>query len=191
MPRKRFTRLQRYIHLNDNAIMKERGHPDHDVLPLLSQVQETINDRYNPGQNLAIDEAMVAYKGRSFIKQYLPNKPTKWGFKVWSLADSSNGYICGIDIYCGRHAHPSTNGLGYDVVANLMENHLDKHHHCYFDNFFTSVKLLDDLLAANLCMWYCMRQPSWIASSNQEARAHEERREHQDAEGCHGGSGVA
>ena len=153
MPRKRFTRLQRYIHLNDNAIMKERGHPDHDVLhkirPLLSQVQETINDRYNPGQSLAINEAMVAYKGRSFIKQYLPNKPTKWGFKVWSLADSSNGYICGIDIYCGRRAHPSTNGLGYDVVANLMEDHLDKHHHCYFDNFFTSVKLLDDLLAAN------------------------------------------
>ena len=88
--------------------MKERGHPDHGVLhkirPLLSQVQETINDRYNPGQNLAIDEAMVAYKGRSFIKQYLHNKPTKWGFKVWSLADSSNGYICGIDIYCGRRA---------------------------------------------------------------------------------------
>ena len=153
MPRKRFTQSQRYIHLNDNAIMKERGHPDHDVLhkirPLLSQVQETINERYNPGQNLAIDEAMVAYKGRSFIKQYLPNKTTKWGFKVWSLADSSNGYICGIDIYCGRRAHPSTNGLGYDVVANLMEDHLDKHHHCYFDNFFTSVKLLDDLLAAN------------------------------------------
>ena len=29
-----------------------------------------------------------------------------------------------------------------------------------------------------------------IASSNQEVKAHEEGREHQDAEGCHGGSGV-
>ena len=68
---------------------------------------------------------------------------------MWSLADSSNGYICCINIYCGHRAHPSTNGLRYDVVANLMDDHLDKQHHCYFDNFFTSVKLLDDLLAAN------------------------------------------
>ena len=31
----------------------------------------------------AIDEAMVKYKGRSSLKQYLPMKPIKRGFKVW------------------------------------------------------------------------------------------------------------
>lgn len=60
------------------------------------------------------------------MKQYLPNKPTKWGFKVWSLADSQNGYVCDIDIYTGKRAQPSQYGLGYDVVMRLMGDYVDK-----------------------------------------------------------------
>ena len=74
MTRKRFKNLVQYIHLNDNTMMKPRGDPGYDPLhkirPLYSHVQATIKDAYNPGMNLTIDEAMVAYKGRSFMKQY-------------------------------------------------------------------------------------------------------------------------
>jgi hypothetical protein len=34
---------------------------------------------YIPGCELAVDEAMVGFKGRFFLKQYLPGKPTKLG----------------------------------------------------------------------------------------------------------------
>ena len=37
---------------------------------------------------------MVASKARVFKKQYIKDKPTKWGFKFWVLADSKNGYTC-------------------------------------------------------------------------------------------------
>ena len=30
-----------------------------------------------------IDEAMITFKGRSSMKQYMPMKPTKHGFSVW------------------------------------------------------------------------------------------------------------
>ena len=31
---------------------------------------------------------MVPFKGRSTLKQYMPKKPVRHGFKVWMLADS-------------------------------------------------------------------------------------------------------
>ena len=40
-----------------------------------------------------------------------------------------------------------THDLGYRVVMKLMQNHLNKHHHIYPDNFFTTVTLAKDLLA--------------------------------------------
>lgn len=68
---------------------------------------------------------MVAYgkvKHRSGIRQYIKNKPTKWGIKLWVLADSMNGYTCDFNIYVGKVAGQdiSENGLGYDVIMKLI-----------------------------------------------------------------------
>ena len=41
-----------------------------------------------PGK--AVDEAMLAFKGRSSMNQYVPKKPVKRGFKVCVHADSHN-----------------------------------------------------------------------------------------------------
>lgn len=37
---------------------------------------------YYPQKNVAIDERMVFWRGRSKLTQYNKQKPTKWGFKV-------------------------------------------------------------------------------------------------------------
>ena len=80
-----------------------------------------------------------------FMKKYMPAKPTKWGFKVWTLADAHNGYLCLLDMYVGRRKHPSNLGLGYDVVMNLSEPYQYLRHYLYFDNFFTSLPLIEQL----------------------------------------------
>jgi len=36
------------------------------------------------------------------MKQYMPLKPTKRGFKVWVRADAITGYFCDFDIYVGK-----------------------------------------------------------------------------------------
>ena len=46
---------------------------------------------YKPKREVAIDESMCAHKGRSSHVQYMPNKPVKWGLKVWALAESATG----------------------------------------------------------------------------------------------------
>jgi hypothetical protein len=51
---------------------------------------------------ITVDEMMIRYKGSYCpARQYLPNKPCKWGVKVWCVADSSSKYVYNFDIYCG------------------------------------------------------------------------------------------
>lgn len=47
---------------------------------------------------------MVAHKGRLSYKQYMNAKPTKWGIKIWMLAESPTGYIYKFDVYLGKNA---------------------------------------------------------------------------------------
>ena len=98
-----------------------------------------------PGKHQTIDEGMIAYKGRLSYMQYMPAKPVKCGIKVWLRCDAESAYMHQFDIYLGRRAN-SPNGLGYDVVMKLCEQINGKYHHVYFDNLFTSVPLLLDLL---------------------------------------------
>ena len=62
-------------------------------------------------------------------------------------ADSSNGYVLNFDVYLGKDPNqwPRIYGLGYDVVTNMIRPYMNKNHHVYFDNFFSSVKLLEHL----------------------------------------------
>ena len=39
-------------------------------------------------KHIAIEEGMIAFKGRLSFGQYMPAKPTKYGIKVWMAMDS-------------------------------------------------------------------------------------------------------
>jgi hypothetical protein len=67
---------------------------------------------YNPGRNLPVDESMVAFKGRTHLKQYMPQKPIKRGLKIWALACSSTGYLLSFSVYEGKKASDEEGSLG-------------------------------------------------------------------------------
>ncbi|KAG8235788.1 hypothetical protein J437_LFUL016120 [Ladona fulva] len=52
----------------------------------------TFHHKYNPGRELVIDEAMVAFKGQHYIKQYMKGKPTNVGL-MNTLYDNKT-YAC-------------------------------------------------------------------------------------------------
>ena len=89
-------------------------------------------------QNVAIDERMVKSRLRSGFRQFIKDKPTKWGIKLWVLADSSNGYTVDFNIYSGRAAGQTIgeHGLGYDVMR-LMAPYFGKGHDLFVDNFYS------------------------------------------------------
>ena len=151
--RKRFLDLRRFLHFVDNDTVAARGEDGYDrlakVRPVITAVKDSFLASYAPHCQCAIDEAMVRFKGRSSLKQYLPMKPTKRGFKVWVRADSSNGFVCDLDVYTGKDGAVTTN-LGAKVVERLSRALVGGHYHLYFDNFFSSLPLFDSLLEDGL-----------------------------------------
>ena len=85
------------------------------------------------------------------MKQYVPKKPIRRGFKVWVVADISNGYFLDIDVYTGRPSDGVTteHGLGERVVLHLTEQY---HHKTikYFVTIFFLRLHSDELLVHGL-----------------------------------------
>jgi len=152
--RDRFTEISRYLHFVDNSTLAPRTTQEYDRLgkirPVLEYLQSRFSAIYNPGQDLAVDEAMIKFQGRSSIKQYMPKKPTKRGIKVWVLADSTNGYFSRLQIYTGKKGNSTEHNLSSRVVKELTSDFQYKWHHVFFDNFFNSKQLLCDLEAVGL-----------------------------------------
>lgn len=60
----------------------------------------------------SIDEAMVCFKGRSSLKQYMPLKPIERGIKIWVRSDAKTGYCYDFNIYCGKETDVVDGSLG-------------------------------------------------------------------------------
>ncbi len=74
----------------------------------------------------------------------------KRGFKIWVQADAINGYVSDLEVYTGKKGASVEQGLGSSVVKTLTHTLRNTYRHVYFDNFFSSVNLLLDLLRAGL-----------------------------------------
>jgi len=118
------------------------------IQPVISAVTKACLDNYRPSRENSVDEAMIPFKGRSTLKQYVPLKPIKRGIKVWVRADSKNGYFCEFIVYTGKAADGITRefSLGEKVVLKLTESLAGLNHHVFCDRFFTSVSLFSALL---------------------------------------------
>ena len=146
MSRNRYFALMSMLHVVDP--LGEKGHNKlRKVQFLIDHMKRKCKELYQPSQNVAIDERMVKSRHKSGIRQHIKGKPTKWGIKLWVLADSSNGYTYDFDVYVGQDAarEKSAHGLGYDVVMNLIKSLLHQGYHLFIDNFYTSMQLLRDL----------------------------------------------
>ena len=86
------------------------------------------------------------------MKQYMPMKPVKRGFKVWVRADAVTGYFCDLDIYVGKPTDGTTTevGLGERVVLQLSERLRGGHYQFFYDNYFITCNLLDTLLTQDI-----------------------------------------
>ncbi|CAL9693444.1 unnamed protein product [Knipowitschia caucasica] len=158
MSRNKFMRMCRSLHLcsmeDDARNQALRGTPHYDrlakVRPLYEQIVTACRDNYHPNLNISIGERMVASKARIALKQYIKNKPTRWAYKLFVLADSDTGYKWNFFVHEGK-ASNSGNGLSYDSVMSLLNiDQLGSGYHLYVDDFYTSPHLFRDLFARQI-----------------------------------------
>ena len=143
----RFEQIYRFLHLSDSEQQVAVGQPGHDYLykvrKLLDLLSPHFLSEYNSHEELSIDEAMIPFKGRLSIKQYMKDKPTKWGIKVFVLVDARNGYTTRLQIYTGKNSNlaNSDTGLCSRVVLELLNGLEVKCPKVYMDNYYTSPEL--------------------------------------------------
>ena len=150
MSRDRFWLLMSFFHLANNEDMIKRGQPGHDPLFKLCRVYKNIISRFHqvciPHQELSLDEGMVPWRGILSFRVYNPEKPKKYGIKVYMICDATNGYCSKFKLYTGKSSkEPSEYGATYDLVMDLMRGYFGKGYHLFMDNYYSSPKLYVDL----------------------------------------------
>ena len=144
MTRDRFKALIGMLHIVDPATENDKDKL-RKLTPCINSFKTKCQSLYQPYQNVAAYERLVKSKHCSGIRQYIANKPVKFGVKLWVLADSKKGYTFDFDIYIGKTGQTYQYGLGCDVVMKLTQLLFNQGYDIFFDNFYTSVKLVNDL----------------------------------------------
>ena len=125
MSRDRFLHIFWMLHVGD-------GQQRFDKIKLLCEaLLANFQGHYYPSQSVAVDETMVGFRGP---KQYMSSKPTKYGIKAFTLANSDHSYMLNILLYTGDDtlspADPQYSQLPQParIVMHLMQPYLHKGH---------------------------------------------------------------
>lgn len=153
--RDRFEYIFSNLHVSDN------NHLDHNdkfakVRPLFKLLNKKFMENSFVEDMHSIDEAMVPYYGRHGCKQYIHGKPINYGFKLW-VGSTRLGYLNWFEPYQGARTNISERyeefGVGAGVVLEyaqvLRQKWPDRKFHLFFDNFFTSIPLIEELTKEN------------------------------------------
>ncbi|XP_030767719.1 piggyBac transposable element-derived protein 3-like [Sitophilus oryzae] len=104
MPARRFKKIRRFLHFADNSqITEETKDRFYKIRPLINKIKANCR-QFQLENQYSIDETMVPYKGTfaGNLRQYIKNKPHKWGFKLFVRAGVS-GFIYDFIPYQGTH----------------------------------------------------------------------------------------
>ncbi|CZR51599.1 uncharacterized protein PAC_01476 [Phialocephala subalpina] len=129
----------------------------HPVQEAMSRDRKTSLRLWTPGRDIAIDEAMPPYEGRSNDTLVISGKSINEGYKIWVLAQL--GYFFTWNFHkkgkikdkrsrgpLGPYKVPQPKELGDNnssaIVAHLVQQIPQAGYILYLDNLFTNVKLL-------------------------------------------------
>lgn len=145
MSRDRFYMILRALNVQDDA----RPESLFKIKSLINLFNESMCKIYYPAKNVVIDESLILWKGRLSFRQYIKGKAHRYGIKLYILADIY-GIIIKIHLYAGA-GDQLVGGRNHvkKVVMLLMEKYLNKGHSIYFDNYYSSVDLAEELLFKN------------------------------------------
>lgn len=149
MLRDRFREILSNIHVNDNASIPNNNKDKlYKLRPMMDNLNNKFLEAYHGTRQLSVGESMIKFKGRSTIKQYNPMKPIKRGYKLWCISDKK-GFILKFSLYQGKNETLEQEfdmyNFGERVVLMMTKPFWKQHRIVFFDNYFTSIPLLEKL----------------------------------------------
>lgn len=149
MTSNRFFKLRNFLHVVDNQTDRNPADKLWKVRPIIQFFLKRCHE-LKLEEHLCVDEQMIPFTGTLEIKQFVKNKPNPWGIKVFLFCGSS-GKIYDLIVYEGKttqinEALQKEFGLGSAVVL-MFANRIPEEmwYKLSFDNFFTSIPLLQQL----------------------------------------------
>jgi len=147
MSRKRFLFLVYCLHF-DNSTTRAQRRADDKLAPI-----QNIYDRfvvaceanYTQGTGCTVDESVHGFRGKCSFKQYVPNKPSKYGIKVYVLADSKTFFLVSSKISTGGGTRALGLPVPNQVVLDLVPSISGTSRNITTDNYYTSITLTMEL----------------------------------------------
>lgn len=150
MSERRFHSLVQAIRFDDIDSRVERAREDNlaPVRYILDGFVERCIQHYSLGSYITVDEMLEGFRGRCKFRQYIANKPAKYGIKIYAVVDSRMFYTHNIEIYAGKQPTGPYNlkNDAHSVVTRLLRHCSGTGRNVTTDNYFTSVPLANDLV---------------------------------------------
>ena len=144
----RFERIKKCLHCNDN-LARPVNCTDKlfKIRPAVDHLKQKFTE-LTPAEKHCIDEQVVLFKGKTSLKQYNPQKPKKWGYKLYVLSGIDR-LVHNFEVHTGAigvcPGQPDLKASGNIVLILLQNVPRNKWHKLYFDNWYTGVDLVKTL----------------------------------------------
>lgn len=156
MSYQRFLFLLSVIRFDDKNSRNERKKID-KLAAIRFIIDNFVNNckrNYSMGEFLTIDEMLISFRGRCSFVQYIPNKPAKYGLKVFVLCDAKTFYVGNLEVYCGKQpdGQYSQANTPTAIVHRLLGEVKGSRRNLTCDNWYSSYPLARELLQDQITM---------------------------------------
>lgn len=147
--------LLRSIRFDDKETRHARQENDKlsAIREILEEFTENCKKNYSLSEFVTVDEMLHPFRGRCGFVQYIPNKPARYGLKIYALCCAKTFYTGNLEVYCGKQKEGSPYQMSNspdDIVVRLV-SHLHKtNRNVTTDNYYTSYCLSKRLLDIGL-----------------------------------------
>ena len=178
MSQKRFTFIAYCLRFDDKLSREERKKNDKlaPIREIFDMFIHACHSNYIPGFDCTVDESLLSFRGRCGFKQYIPNKSSKYGIKLFVLADNDTSYSMKSIVYIGAGTFANMANLDVPVptkaVLGLVDCSEGTNRNITTDNYYTSIALARELKSRKLTLVGTLKKnktcipPCFLTKSN-------------------------
>jgi len=146
----RFQFILRALRFDDITTRNERRSVDKlaPIRNIFNGFVQKCQENYVVGEYTTIDEILESFRGRCNFRQYIRNKPAKYGIKIFALCDARKFYTLNMEVYAGKQPDGpyQIDNNPHKVVERLVIPITKSGRNVTMDNWFISIPLVQTLL---------------------------------------------